>query len=270
MSRRHLVIPDIQAKPGVPLNHLGWIGQYAAEKRPDVIVQLGDMYDMPSLSSYDKGTKSFEGRRYADDIWAGNCAFQLLSDPILTEIRATKRRKDAWKPEMHFLLGNHEQRIERAIEAESILDGTLGYHHFEHPGWTRHDFLEPVWIDDICYAHYFANPLTGRPYGGQSIDTRLKTIGHSFTMGHQQVLMMGRRETLKGALHGVVAGSCYLHQEAYRGPQGNHEWRGVILCNEVVNGSYDIALLSLDYLCRRYEGIHLHQFLNETERHLTA
>lgn len=267
---RHLVIPDIQAKPGVPLNHLQWIGQYAAEKHPDVIVQIGDMYDMPSLSSYDKGKKSFEGRRYKADIWAGNCAFQLLTEPILAEMRTTRRRRNRWLPDMRFLLGNHEQRIERAIQDETILDGTIGYQDFEHPGWSLHEFLEPVWIDGICYSHFFANPLSGRPYSGQSMDARLKTIGHSFTMGHQQVFMMGRRETIKGAMNGLVAGACYLHDEEYRGPQGNREWRGIVICNEVQDGAYDIMQVSLKYLCQKYEGVDLPTFLADTERHIVV
>jgi len=46
------------------IDHLTWAGQYAVDKKPDVIVHIGDHWDMPSLSHYDKGTKSFEGRRY--------------------------------------------------------------------------------------------------------------------------------------------------------------------------------------------------------------
>ena len=65
---KHLIIPDTQVKPGVDLNYLAWVGKYIVEKKPDVVVQIGDFADMPSLSSYDTGKKSFEGRRYKDDI----------------------------------------------------------------------------------------------------------------------------------------------------------------------------------------------------------
>ena len=40
--RRYVVIPDTQVKPGVPTDHLEWAGRYVAEKRPDVVVHLGD------------------------------------------------------------------------------------------------------------------------------------------------------------------------------------------------------------------------------------
>ena len=61
-------IPDTQVKPGVPLVHLSWIGEYLASKKPDVIICAGDFADMESLSSYDIGKKSFEGRSYERDI----------------------------------------------------------------------------------------------------------------------------------------------------------------------------------------------------------
>ena len=55
---KHMVIPDTQCKPGVPMEHLTWAGQYAVEQKPDVIIHIGDHWDMPSLSSYDKGKGS--------------------------------------------------------------------------------------------------------------------------------------------------------------------------------------------------------------------
>ena len=58
---KHLVIPDTQVKPEHSVKHLRWAGKYAAEKKPDVIIHIGDHWDMPSLSSYDVGKRSFEG-----------------------------------------------------------------------------------------------------------------------------------------------------------------------------------------------------------------
>jgi hypothetical protein len=63
--------------------------------------------------------------------------------------------------------------------------------------------------------------------------------------------------------HGLVAGACYLHDEDYKGPQGNAHWRGVLVKHEVRAGSYDLMQVSLDYLARRYEGMSLERF---TER----
>ena len=76
---KHLIIPDTQVKRDVDLSYLEWIGKYIVDKKPDVIVQIGDFADMPSLSSYDVGKKSFEGRRYKDDIEAAEKRLLVIS-----------------------------------------------------------------------------------------------------------------------------------------------------------------------------------------------
>lgn len=264
--RTHLVIPDTQVKPGAPVDHLGWIGNYIVDQfwNDDLaIVHLGDHYDMPSLSTYDKGKKAMENRRYVLDVQAGAEGFDLLNGPLEARNerhRATGHGERQWWPERHKLRGNHENRVTRAIESDAQLDGLLSLEHLVAPGWEIVPFLEVLDLDGIAYSHYFYNPMTGRPYGGSNLETRLKTIGHSFTMGHQQGLKWGRVDTVRGPHIGLVAGSCYLHDEDYLGPQGNEYWRGVIVCHEVDAGSYDPMFVSLDYLCRKYEGKSLKRF----------
>ena len=163
---KHLVIPDTQVKPNSPTDHLRWAGLYAAEKKPDVIVHIGDHFDMPSLSSWDVGKKSFEGRRYKDDIEAGIHAMEVFLQPIRDEQQRLKVNKHKqWRPRMVFTLGNHENRIERAIESDPKLDGLIGYKdlQLEEMGWEVYDFLDVVVIDQIAYAHYFTSGILGRP-----------------------------------------------------------------------------------------------------------
>lgn len=258
----HVVIPDTQHGPGLRDHHLWWAGQYihdqfgGARAKRTRLIHLGDHWNMASLSSYDrKGGKLMEGRRYEADIEAGNDGFDALNTPIEDDPFLSK----------DFFDGNHEDRVSRAINADAVMDGAMSLDHMnvEAWGWTRSGFLVPKELDGVTYAHYFANPSTGRPYGGQSMDTRLKTIGFSFTMGHQQGLKQGMRELTNGTRHrGLVAGSYYLHDEHYLGPQGNNVWRGIVVCHQVEAGDYDVMEVSLDYLCRRYEGMRLSAFWN--------
>lgn len=241
----HLVLPDLQAKPGVDLQHLVWAGKYIAEHGADVIVQIGDAYDMESLSEYDRGKKSFEGRRYKADIEAGNRAFELFEEGLAAN-GGLKARKV-------FTLGNHEQRIERALELEPRLEGVLGYEHFNVTalGWESHDFLKPVEIDGLWFSHYWTNAV-GRPLSG-AVENMLRQTGCSFVQGHQQGLRWGRRELPNGkAQMGLVAGSFYSHHEDYRGPQGNDHWRGIVVLHEVHDGDADIMSVSIDYLKRKF------------------
>jgi len=253
-GRTHCLIPDMQVTPDTPTDHLTWIGEYINEQKPDVVVNIGDFADMESLSSYDVGKKAAEGRRVVKDIDSANQAMNLLMEPI------------KYSPELHFTLGNHEYRIDRAIECDAKLDGFLSTENFNYRdhGWTIHPFLKPVEIDGISYCHYFYNPSTGRPYGGKSIITRIQNIGFSFSMGHQQGLTAGIKELNNGkVIRGLVAGSGYLHDENYIGYQANGHWRGIIMKHEVFSGQYDLMEVSLDYLCRKYEGMPVCEFMRK-------
>ncbi len=252
---KHLIIPDTQVKPGVPLHHLRAAGNYIVDKKPDVIIHLGDHWDMPSLSAYDRGKKSFEGRRYRADIEAGHAGMHELLSPIVRYNQARKRaKKPLYRPRMVFLMGNHEERIERAIEADAILEGTIGYEDLELDkyGWEVVPYREIVEIDGVAYSHFFYNPMTGKPYGGKA-STRLNNIGFSFTMGHQQGKDIAEKHLANGrTLRGLVCGSFYQHAENYKGPQGNHHWRGIVMKHEVKDGNYCLMELSLDYLLRNW------------------
>lgn len=264
-SRRHIFIPDTQIKPGVPTAFLAWIGEYIWEKRPDVVVHAGDHADMPSLSSYDKGKAKMEGQRVVEDIKAANAGFDLLMEPLYqhNRYRTRKLKEKKWWPRMVFTLGNHEYRIDRAVEADAQLQGLIStddLNYADH-GWEVIPFLEPILIDGLYYSHYFYNPLTGRPYGGMP-ETRLKNIGHSFVQGHEQTKKMAEIWLGNGDVRrALICGACYLHSEEYKGPQGNNHFRGIFVLNEVRDGNYDLMEVSLNYLCRRYEGIPLTRYM---------
>lgn len=264
----HLVIGDTQVKEGVPIGHLGWIGRYIVDQFAEqdlAIIHLGDHWDMPALSQYDKGKKAMEGRRYRRDIVAGNVGFDHLNAPLW---QYNHKRKKRWNPKRVFLLGNHEDRITRACEADAQLEGALSLDDLNAKdwGWDVAPFLEIVEIDGVSYSHYFYNPNTGRPYSGENLHPRLKTIGRSFTMGHQQGVLYANRPVGRLRHQGLVLGSTYLHDEKYLGPQGNDCWRGIVVCHQVECGTYDPMFVSLEFLCRKYEGMTLKEYLRSPRK----
>ena len=258
----HLVIPDTQAKPGAPTKHLEWIGRYVIDRKPDVVVHLGDHWDMPSLSSYDrKGGTKLEGTRVIADIAAGNEAFAILNAPLEAYNDERRERKERqWWPRRVLLRGNHEHRITRAVENDAQLDGLLSLDMLASPGWEVVPFLVPIDIDGVVYSHYFANPMNGRPMGGTAA-ARLKNLGHSFVQGHQQVYEQAVRYVRGRQQRGLIAGAGYLHEEDYLGhPDAHSYWRGVLVLHEVEGGAYNLMEVSLGYLCKRYEGISLDEW----------
>ena len=251
---KHLIIPDTQVKRGVDLSYLEWIGKYIVDKKPDVIVQIGDFADMPSLSSYDVGKKSFEGRRYKDDIEAAKEAMDILLEPMREyNARCRKDKKKQYRPRMVLTLGNHEQRIERAVEGDSKLDGTLGTDdlRYSEAGWEVFDFLDTVSIDGVVYSHYLVSGVMGRPIGTAS--AMVNKTHQSCVVGHQQGRQVAYGIRADGSIITcIIAGSCYLHNEDYMGVQGNTHWRGIVVLHDVQDGQFDEMFVSLKYLRKKY------------------
>lgn len=247
IGKMHLVIPDTQVRPGVCTDHMEWIGNYIVEKKPDVIIHLGDHWDMPSLSRYDKGKLPFEGRRYVNDIKAGRDAMERLVKPIQEYNRVSAEK---YSPEMHFLYGNHEWRAIRVADDNPEFAGKIDISDMgvEDFGWTVHPFLKVVEIDQIQYSHYFTSGIMGRPVSSAAALLRERQC--SATMGHVQTCDVAiHKKTQNIAL---FAGTCYLHDEDYLGPQGNNCKRQIIVKNEVEDGKYDPVFCSLRYLSKAY------------------
>lgn len=261
--RRIAVIPDGQNKPGAPQDHIPWMADYIVSKRPDVIVCLGDWWDLPSLNSHsEKGSAPLEGTRYKDDIFAGNHAFAALSAPIDAEIARLERNKDKrWKPRKIFLKGNHEIRADRVINNDPKYRGVLSSDDCLTPGWERHEFLKIVDIDGILFSHYFKMQNSNNPIGG-SCDNRLNKIGATHVQGHQVGFLYGNRVYPDGKTrHSLTCGSAYLHQEDYRGPQCNTHFRGLVFLNDAREGDFDIMPVSLKFLCRENTGKELREYM---------
>lgn len=250
IGRSHLLIPDVQVKPKQKLKHLEWAGKYIADKQPDVIIQIGDFNDVPSLSSYDRGKLSFEGRRYRNDIDAGRKAMDILFEPIA--------RTRGYTPRLVLTKGNHEHRISRIVQDHPELEGAiseddLGYEDY---GWEVYPFLEVVVIDGIAYSHFFPRASSGKVVqtrnGAPSARAQLVREGRSCTSGHAQGFDIACAPMAGRLQWGLIAGSYYLHNEEYLGPQGNNHWRGLVLKNGVDRGTYSPIAVDINYLKKRY------------------
>lgn len=250
-----LVIPDIQTKKNVPHNHLTWIGKYIVDKQPDVIVCLGDFADMPSLSSYDVGKKDFEGRRYIEDITAVSHAMAHLLLPFYElQEKQLKNKKKVYNPRWVLTLGNHEERINKVIQNDPKLEGTISLEDLKYEGWGWEviPFLDVIEIEGVCFSHYFTSGVLGRPVSSPNALITKKHV--SCVMGHVQTDGIASQYTGNGKrITGIFAGACYLHDEPYLGPQGNIHWRGVWMLHDVKDGEFEPMQVSLRYLKDKYE-----------------
>lgn len=220
---------------------------YIVEKKPDVIIHLGDHWDMESLSSYDKGKLGYEGRRYVKDVKSGQDAMDRLIKPMQEYNRTAKEK---YAPRMEFCMGNHEHRIVRMVDETPGLDGKcdlsdLGVANY---GWNVNNFLEIVRAEGVEYSHFFISGPMGRPVSSAAV--LLRERQRSATMGHVQKYDLQIHP--KTQQRAMFAGTCYLHSEAYLGPQGNSQRRQIIVKNEVQDGCYDLMEVSLEFLRKAY------------------
>lgn len=228
------------------------MGKLIADVKPDIVINLGDTADMPSLCSYDRGKKSFQGRTYSADIAAHNDFQERLWAPV----KATKKRL----PLRVTLIGNHEQRIERAIELQPELDGVISYDDLELDRF--YDHVVPysgstpgtIELDGICYAHYLVSGVSGRPISGEHLAYSLLAKQHaSCVVGHNHTLDYCIRTRVDGRrIQALCAGVYQEHGSNYAGEAQKLWWPGVCILNNVEDGCYDLQTISLQALKEEY------------------
>ncbi len=249
MSSKIVVLPDSHAHPDFSNERYTWFAKLLIDEKPDFVVDIGDFFDMPSLSSYDKGKKSFEGRRYFKDIDAGVEA----QDRIKSEL--SKRKKKL--PKFFRILGNHENRIHRACELDPILEGTIGFSDLESQlyGWEEIPFLEPLEIEGVRFQHYFTTGVKNLPVGGRhQAYTLLATEHTSCVMGHTHTLDRAIQAAGNRFIQAAVVGCFVDYQMEWAGP-ANSKWnRGVYIMNNVENGMWDDEWVSIGALKAEYGG----------------
>lgn len=243
---RIAVLPDGQNGPGRPWEHWQWAGKYVAGKRPDVLVNLGDMWDFGSLSTHDnKGTLIKEGSRYQSDLDAGKRAQDAFDNEI--------EKAPGYDPLRVFLKGNHEDREDRYLNQNPELEGALPGidEYLKGNGWSVLPYLQPVIIGGIAFCHYFPSGVRGQAI---SDPAKLLTTQHmSAIAGHLQGRQIAFGKRADGVdMTAIISGSFYQHDEHYLSPAANIHWRGMWMLHEVIDGSFDEMAISIKFLKRKF------------------
>ncbi len=247
-----LVIPDQHAHPDFNNNRADWLGKLIIDTRPEIVVNIGDAADMSSLASYDKGKRSFQGRSYAKDVNAHLDFQERLWQPI-------KKQKKKM-PDRYFFVGNHCQRIDRALDLSPELVGTIGYKDL-----CLNDFYNEVIpyegdtpgmkiIEGTAFAHYFITGVMGRGIGGEHPAYTLLTKNfQSCVQGHTHTLDFCERTNAEGKkIQGLVCGVYQDYDSPWAGERNKIWWKGVVLLKNIENGQFDLETISLDRLRKEY------------------
>lgn len=255
MSKIHLVIPDQHSKADTPNDRADWLGKLITDLKPDVVVNIGDAADLPSLSDHEKGKASFIGSSYQKDIEA-HLDFQ---ERMWAPLKRSKKKR----PFSVFCEGNHEFRIKRALNNSPELGGSKygisfkdldldTYYHrvVEYQGNTP----GIVDVDGILYAHYFVSGLMGRPIGGEhhAYSLLAKNL-QSSTCGHSHTVDWSVRAAASGKKQmGAVVGVFQDYDSGWAGVCNRLWSSGVVIKRNVEDGVYDFEWVSIERLKKEY------------------
>ena len=241
--KRHLIIPDSHSMPGIANDRFEWLGKFIFALKPDVVIDIGDSADMPSLCSYDHGKAGFDSNRYIDDIAAYHDAMEKLWHPFKKNKKKLPRRVK--------VRGNHEDRITRAVSFSGIMSGTFSMDDLQEHNWNDevNEYLYAIEIDGIKYCHVCPSPIMGRPLSSVTLARAIIKQEHcSYTVGHVHTRDFHEERGIQASVVG-----CYFDNiHEFAGPSNVNYWRGILVKEEVCNGRYEPHWYSLDRIRKEY------------------
>ena len=261
MNKTILIIPDGHVDADQDLSRWVYLGNLIIARKPDMIVQLGDFLTMKSLSFWDKNNRlTMEDLRFAKEMQAGRTVMDLLFGPMNHYNKKMRDQKGKqYKPEVIWLEGNHEYRIDRYMDQHPVMQGQLELHLPQNLNYGAYpiDLIVPykeyVYRDGIAFCHV---PFNGRaPVTGIYIAKRaLEVMGMSVVFGHAH-----RWQEQDFDRHGVstiqaLCAGCFFEQDDdyVKGTQLTYR-RTVAILHQYAVGLFDVEAISIARLRTEYK-----------------
>lgn len=240
------------------------LARFAIRNRPDVIVWIGDHWDMTCLPQTAK-SRGGPGRKanvrkttFLQDIQAGRDAIVDFQDEIDRYNRRSSRSGRKWavfKPRKVFCLGNHEMRVDESggtieeyvdlINVKTWITDWLAARGFEVV-----PFLETIELGGVFFVHYHKSGLMGRAV---PMTQAIAKIGRSSVWGHSHTMAY-----LERAVPASTGGGWdkFLCLPTFKDPDflDIGETSGVVLLDDVWAGNFTFSMISTDRLIASYDG----------------
>lgn len=240
------------------------LGDFIADTQPDNIVQIGDFLTYDSISAWNNAKRlSMEGQRLSKELESGADAYNLLMEGIRKlNDRNRANRKATYRPNMYWLLGNHEDRAERYVEQNPEMKGLVFFNRFFDPteeGWEIVEYREHCEFNGVMFTHI---PMSGnnQPMSSKHlVKNVVSDYNCSIVFGHTHKLAFESDGMLSP--DGVVRRTalnvgCYFdHMPDYAsGSRGTRDWwPGVVLLHHLnYSGDYDLETIHIDRLREMY------------------
>lgn len=200
---RILAIGDAHDSPALPdKSRFRWMGRYAADIRPDYIVQIGDMFTFDSLSRHDPPGSLNQKLRpsFARDLESGEEALAAFAKDAPGDVQK------------HITLGNHDVRPLRYEAGQAEIEGQLWgpvQDLLARYNWRPHDEGAYFFIGGVAWLHS-PRTIMNREYAGKTLnaianDSVVSTVkGHS----HRGQLVHAPKLGPAGGVTIVDLGTC--------------------------------------------------------------
>lgn len=224
-----LVLPDLHV-PFHDARSLAAVLDYAADERWDECVLLGDFLDLNCISAHNTGKpRLVEGQSLGADYDTG----RAVLDSIL---KAVRRKHDGCK--VVLLEGNHEQRVDRLLDANPVLAGVVEVQRglgLRERGvkwvksWSRGELYR------VGNAHFHHGLYTNIHHAKKTVEAFGVPIyyGHTHDIQGYSKVLRGRDLTIEGASLGCL---CEYEQQYLRG--GPSRWQQAVTVFRVFPDGY--------------------------------
>lgn len=170
MTKRLLILPDIHA-PVHDQDALSLVCKVGRKWRPNILIQLGDLLDADSMSSY---RRKPDGLTLQSEVEGANAVLDQL-DAI-----GVRRRV--------MTLGNHEARVQnKVLDKLPELHGLVTVPtllRLKERGWEWCEFMDHKVIGKIVYTHEQGS------FGAKAHVQAKDAVGRSVTIGHTHRMAM--------------------------------------------------------------------------------
>ena len=241
-----LTIGDTHTTDTQDLSRFNLLNKFILDKRPDVIIFMGDFLTLQCLSAWDANKRALmEGKRYYKEIAAGNEALDMTFKNV------------EYGPEVVFIEGNHEDRLTRYLEKDPTFAGAVSVPKdlkLVERGITFIPYREYYQINGVNFTHIPFNKV--REIGGVNICRKASQVTVSsvvFAHTHNAELAHVWKPGMPHLQDIYCCGAFFEEIEKYMEGRISEYWRGLSLLNMWKEGRYDVESFSLGRLDKMYD-----------------
>lgn len=253
-----LVVGDCHVSDDDDLNRFKFLGQFIVDKRPEYVIFMGDFLTFQCLSGWDKDKRlKMEGKRYKKEIDAGNKALDIIFYPLgEMQDRQRRNKEKIYRPEVIYLNGNHEDRLDRYLQYDPTFEGLVSVEKdlkLKERGIQFVPYREYYTLNGIAFTHVPFNKA--KEICGVNITRKASQVmfgsvvfAHVHSMEYEGFKRHGQED-----LQQILTAGCFFEKnEDYIHGRITEYWRGLILLDSWKKGRFDIETFSLDRLRMMY------------------